>query len=54
MRLTFELPSELKLEFHQRCIAQQKDMSSELRSMVENWLKANPGNPKQKMRLALE
>lgn len=54
MRVTFELPTDLKLEFHQRCIIQQKDMSSELRKMVEAWLKANPSNPKQKMKLALE
>ena len=54
MRITFELPDEIGLEFHQRCIAKKKKMSGELRPMVEQWLKANPDLPKQKMKLALE
>jgi uncharacterized protein YbaP (TraB family) len=42
------------MEFHTRCIAKKKKMSEELRTMVEAWLKANPGMPKQRMKLALE
>jgi len=54
MRITFELPDDVGLEFHQRCIIKKKKMSVELRTMVDTWLRANPDMPKQKMKLALE
>jgi len=54
MRITFELPDDVGLEFHQKCMIKKKTMSAELRAMVETWLKANPDVPRQKMKLALE
>ena len=54
MRITFELPDDVGLEFHQKCMIKKKTMSAELRIMVETWLKANPDVPRQKMKLALE
>jgi len=54
MRITFEIPDDMGLEFHQRCITKKKKMSVELRAMVDSWLRANPEMPKQKMKLALE
>lgn len=54
MRITFEIPDDMGLEFHQRCITRKKKMSVELRAMVDSWLRANPEMPKQKMKLALE
>jgi hypothetical protein len=54
MRITFELPDNVGLEFHQRCVANKKKMSTELRIMVDAWLRSNPDMPRQKMKLALE